>query len=81
MLTPSNPEVLIHDPKGAELSHIIYLAELQLHVFLSDPLLNLVCLKINNDGSYFPASPQIIIQTLSSVRILLPFLICMEKSV
>ena len=42
MLTPSNPLVMIHETKGAELSHIIYLAELQLHVLLSHSLLNLV---------------------------------------
>lgn len=27
MLTPSNPKVMIHDTKGAELNHILYLVQ------------------------------------------------------
>lgn len=32
MLTPSTPKVMIHDTKGAELSHMHYFVELQLHI-------------------------------------------------
>lgn len=42
MLTPSHPKVMIHDTKGAELNHILYLVQKQLHVSLRHSLLNLV---------------------------------------
>lgn len=41
-LTLPNPKVMLHDTKGAELSHILYLVELKLGVFLRHLLLNLV---------------------------------------
>lgn len=40
MLNPINPKVMIHDPKGAELKHILYLVQLQLQVVLQQRLLN-----------------------------------------
>lgn len=40
MLNPINPKVVIHDTKGAELKHILYLVQLQLQVVLRQRLLN-----------------------------------------
>lgn len=44
VLTLSNPQVMIHETKGAELSLIIFLEELQLHRLLGGFLVNHVCL-------------------------------------
>lgn len=39
-VNPINPEVVIRDTKGAELKHILYLVQLQLHIVPQHSLLN-----------------------------------------